>query len=236
MSTEIEQIPIDEPEEVAQPLEYRSVSALAVLGLVAAAFSILTVFHWLFWIIPLTAIYLGNRAIKQIYAAPTEYTGLGFARAAIIAAVIVGLTGHSIHRYIQKHSVPAGYKAITWEDLQPDPHKPAEIIPEAAYELQPSDKDRDRRIYITGYLNDKSTRQMTNIKQFILVPTQSHCNFCQTDVKSTEMILVKFTGGLTINRTSNEIKLGGKFKVDADEAANPFGGLPYQLEADCLQE
>lgn len=236
MSTEFENQPIDEPEETAEPLEYRSVSALAILGLVAAAFSILTVFHWLFWLIPVAAIFLCNRAIKRIYAAPTEYTGLNIARTGIVAAVLIALLGHSIHWYIQKYTVPAGYKAITWDDLQPNPKNPAEIIPEKAYDLQPSDKDRDRRVYITGYLNDQSTRQMTHIKQFILVPTTSHCNFCQVNLKSTEMIYVKFTGGQTIDRTQNEIRLGGKFKIDPDQAANPLGGLPYVLEADYLQE
>jgi hypothetical protein len=236
MSTEPENLPIDETDESSSPLEYRSLSALAIFGLAAAAFSILTVFHWLFWLIPLTAIYLGNRAIKQIYSAPTEYTGLGFARAGMAAALVLGLIGHSIHWYIQKYTVPHGYKPITWDLLQPDPQNPAEIIPEAARKLEPDDTDRDRRIYIAGFLNDQSTRQMSNIKQFILVPTLSHCNFCQINLKSTEMILVKFTGGLTIDRTQNEIKLGGKFKVDPDQAANPFGGLPYVLEADFLQE
>jgi hypothetical protein len=236
MSTETDPHVIDEPEEAAQPLEYRSVSALAILGLTAAAFSILTMFHWLFWLIPAAAIFLCNRAIKQIYAAPTEYTGLNIARTGIVAAVIIALTGHSIHWYIQKYTVPTGYKAITWDDLQPDSNNPAEIVPERAYDLQPSDKDRDRRVYIKGFINDQSTRSMTNIRQFILVPTASHCNFCQTQVKSTEMIFVKFTGGLTIDRTQTEIKLGGKFKIDPDQAANPLGGLPYVLEADYVQE
>ena len=78
---------------------------------------------------------------------------------------------------------------------------------------------------------------MVNIKQFILVPTASHCNFCQTatqidgdDPREIRRAICRS------NATQNEIKLGGKFKIDRDQAANPFGGLPYQLEADFLQE
>lgn len=152
------------------------------------------------------------------------------------AALVLGLLGTGINDYLQKHTVPSGYKPIKWDDLQPDSHKPAEIIPEAAYDLEPSDKDRDRRVYIKGYINLNMTNRTINIKQFVLVPTASHCNFCQTQIKSTEMILVKFTGGLSIDATQNEIKLGGKFTIDRDQAANPFGGLPYQLEADFLQD
>ncbi len=235
MSTELEPHLIDESDEAAPPLQYRSLSALAIVGLIAAAFSILTVFHWLFWIIPLVAIYLGYRAIKQIRFAPTEYTGLGFARSGIAVAVVLGILGTGISDYLRKHTVPYGYKPITWELIQPDPHKPAEIIPDAAYDLEPSDKDPDRRVYITGYINLNMTNRTSNIKQFILVPTASHCKFCQPQLKSTDMILVKFVGGLSLDATQNEIKLGGKFTIDRDQAANPFGGLPYEIEADFLQ-
>jgi hypothetical protein len=69
-----------------------------------------------------------------------------------------------------------------------------------------------------------------------MVPTVSHCNYCQPDLKSTEMILVNLVGGLSIDATQNEIKLGGKFFVDRDQAANPFGGLPYRLDVDFIQE
>jgi hypothetical protein len=234
MSTEPDNLPIDETEAQAPPLQYRSLSSLAILGMAVAAFSILTTFGWLFWIIPLAAIFLGRRAIKQIRFAPTEYTGTVFAYAGIATAIVLGLLGHSIHSYIQKHTTPAGYSLIAWEKLQPDPRKPAEIIPDAAYDLEPSDKNRDLRVYISGYIYPG--RRMINIKEFILVPTVSHCNFCQTSLKSTEMILVKFTGDYSIDYSQNEIKLGGKFKIDPEQAANPFGGLPYQIEADYLQE
>jgi hypothetical protein len=234
MSTQLDDHLIDEADEAAPPIQYRSLSVMAILGMAVAAFSILTIFHWLFWLIPATAIFLAYRAIKQIRFAPTEYTGVGFARSAMATAIVLGLIGHNIHSYIQKHTVPYGYKPITWERLQPDPDKPAEIIPEAAYDLEPSDKDRDRRVYIAGYLYPG--RRMVNIKEFIFVPTLSHCNFCQIQLKSTEMILVKFVGDLSIDYSQNEIKLGGKFKIDRDQAANPFGGLPYQIEADYLQE
>jgi hypothetical protein len=236
MSTELENHPIDETDESPAPIQYRSVSALAILGLVVAAFSILTIFHWLFWLIPITAAFLAYRAVKQIRRAPTEYTGIGFARSAMATAIVLGLIGQTIQHYIQKYTIPYGYKVVAWDLLQPDPNNPAEIIPETAYDLEPTDKDRDRRIYLKGFINLNSTNRTSNIKQFILVPTASHCNFCQTQLKSTDMILVKFTGDLSIDATQNEIKLGGKFKIDREQAAKIVGGLPYQIEADYLQE
>jgi hypothetical protein len=236
MSTDLEHITLDEPEESAEPIQYRSVSGLAILGLAVAAFSFLTVFHWLFWLIPSTAAVLGYCAIKRIRRAPTEYTGVGFARSAMAAALALGLIGLVIGHYIQKYTIPYGYKPVTWEMLKANPDNPSEIIPEAAYDLEPSDKDRDRRIYIKGFINLNSTNRTSKIKQFILVPTASHCNFCQVQLNSTDMILVKFTGDLSIDATQNEIKLGGKFTIDRDQAAKIVGGLPYTLNADYLQE
>jgi hypothetical protein len=236
MSTELDDRLIDESEDSAPAIQYRSLSVFSILGAAVAAFSILTIFHWLFWLIPAAAIYFGYLAIKQIGRAPTEYAGAGIARSGMAAALVLGLIGHTVHHYLQKYSIPTGYTVIKWDDLQPDPDKPSEIIPDAAYKLEPNDDDRDRRVYLSGYINLNMTNRTVNIKQFVLVPTATHCNFCQANIKSTEMILVNFTGDLSINATGNEIKLGGKFKIDRDQAANPFGGLPYQLDADFLQE
>lgn len=161
----------------------------------------------------------------------------GICPAGIAVAVIFGLSGTSIQHYIQRHSVPAGYKAITFDNLQPDLDKQGEIIPEAAFDLEAVDKDpdkRDKRIFITGYIYPG--RRTINIKEFILVPTVSHCQYCQPDIRSTQMMLVKFTGDLSIDYTNDLIKVGGKLRIDRDQILNPFGGLPYQLEADYLQE
>jgi hypothetical protein len=236
MSNQLDDHLIDESEESAQPIQYRSLSVLAILGMAAAVFSFLTIFHWLFWLIPLTAIFLGYRAVKQIRHAPTEYTGLIFARSAMTIACVLGFIGAEVRDYLQKNTVPYGYKLIEWEkDLQPDPKKPAEIIPESAYKLEPSDDDRERRVYIAGYMYPG--RQMVNIKEFVLVPSVSHCNFCQQQLKSTEMIYVKISEDMKpLEYTQNLVKVGGKFKIDRNQAANPFGGLPYQLEADFVPE
>ena len=50
------------------------------------------------------------------------------------------------------------------------------------------------------------------------------------------MINVKFTGDLSVDYSSRPIKLGGKLHIDREQAVNPFGGLPYQLDADYVQE
>jgi hypothetical protein len=230
------EFPNDETDESASPLIYRSISMPAVLGTILAAFSASTLFHWLLWIVPLAAVLLCRAAFKQIRLAPTEYTGRKLAWTGIAAALSLGLLGSIAGHYISKYSDPIGYQPITWEMLQPDPNNPKEIIPQSASDLEPSDKDRDKRVVISGFINMNMTSQTNKMKHLILVPRAADCKFCQAKIKSTEMILVTFVGGLTKNATSNEIKIGGKFKIDPEQAANPFGGLPYQIEADWIRE
>ncbi len=228
---------IDELPEAAEavPVRYRSLNATAILSLVFSVLSILTVFGWVFWAIPVLSIALAIRALKHIRYASEEYTGEVFARAAIAVAVVFWLSGMYIQHYIQLHSIPSGYKPVTFDFLQPNPDQPGEIIPPAAFELEPTDNNPDKRVFIKeGYIYPG--RRSINIKEFILVPTLGHCQFCTRQLRSTEMIDVKFSGDLTVDYSSRPIKVGGRLHIDRQQAVNPFGGLPYQLEADYVQE
>jgi hypothetical protein len=212
----VQDILIDESPETAEsaPTRYRSLNVTAILSLVFGFFSILTVFGWVFWAIPILSIALAVRALKHIRYASQEYTGEGFARAGIAVAIVLWLSGMYI---------------------QPNADQPGEIIPPAAFELEPSDNNPDKRIFIKeGYIYPG--RRSINIKEFILVPTLSHCQYCQQQLRSTDMINVKLTGDLTVDYSSRPIKIGGKMHIDREQAVNPFGGLPYQLEADYVQE
>jgi len=232
----VQEILIDDLIETSQatPVHYRSLSVMAILSVVFAVLSILVVFGWIFWAIPIISIVLAIRALKQIQYASTEYAGEGFARLGIALAIGFWLSGMYIQHYIKLHSIPSGYKAITFDHLQPNPDHQGEIIPPSAFELEPNNNDPDKRIFISGHIYPG--RRSIDIKEFILVPTLGHCNFCTPQIKSTEMMQVKFTGDLRVDYTTRPIKVGGKIHIDREQATNPFGGLPYQLDADYLQE
>jgi hypothetical protein len=226
-------LPDLQPQDDAAPaVRYRSVSWPAILCLGIGVFSILTAFGYAFWAIPLLALALGWHGLKSIGATPEELTGAWFARGGIAATLVLWFAGFSMHQYAQTHYVPPGYAAITFDDLQPV--STADLIPPSAYDLEPSDRDRDRRIFIAGYIYPG--RRMINLREFILVPTMSHCQSCQRQLKSTEMIAVTFTGDMKTDYTNGLVKVGGKFHIDNEQVTNPFGGLPYKLEADYFQE
>lgn len=217
------------PEETSGGASYRTLVVPAVLCTAISAFSILTVLHWGFWLIPLMALALGWHAKKCIDISPEEYTGKWFARGGMIVAVVLAVTGSIIHHHLYKNSIPSGYRPITFDELQSN--NPNEIVPASAYDLQPTDRDKTKRVFIKGYINPG--KQTVRLKQFILVPTVSHCSTCPpAQTKSTEMILVTFTDDLMTDYTSGEVYVGGKLTIDPVEALNPYGGFPYQIEAD----
>ncbi len=231
---DLENLPADslDQEDESQPICYRTICTEAVMALAFGVFSLMTIFGWFFWTVPTFAVYLGVRALKKIDRYAGEYTGVGFAKSGIVVALLFGVVGHFVDRYIQQNSVPMGYKAIRFEDLQPKSSN--EIIPQSAYDLEPTDVDKERRVYIKGFIYPG--KRTVNIREFILVPTLAHCQFCPSNVKSSEMITVRLLNDMQLNYTNNEIAIGGKFRIDREQLTNPFGGLPYQIEADNLRD
>ena len=167
---------------------YREVNRFAVISVVLGALSILTMFGWFFGVLPLAGIVLGVLALRQIDAAPGDMTGRGFAIAGIVLSAVLWLLGTSYILFVAINEVPIGYTVLTFEDLQPDPENPGELIPQKILDLE------DKYVYIKGYMYPG--RQNTGIQQFVLVPSRFHCQFCQRDLKSTEMIQVTTVGDL----------------------------------------
>jgi hypothetical protein len=207
-------------------------SIAAVLSVIFGLFSILTVFGWVFWVIPILALLLSISALKQIKYAPDDFEGKPIAWAGMALALVLAITG-GFYDHFNKN-VPAGYKAVAFDDLQPNSDNPGEIIPPSAFQLEPTDNEPNRRIFITGYIYPG--KFSIGIKEFTLVPRLADCKFCWQQLRSTEMIHVKMTGDWTVDYSLRPVSLGGKLHIDRAQALNPFGGLPYQLDGDYCRE
>ena len=168
----------------------------------------------------------GGLALRQIHAAPGEMTGRGFAIAGLALSIVFWASGAGYDLFVAIHEVPIGYTVVSFEDLQPDPEKPGELIPAKILELD------DKFVYVRGYMYPG--RRSTGIQQFVLVPTLGHCKFCQRDLKSTEMIQVNMVGDVLADYTIQRVGVGGKLHIDRQEALRPLGGMPYKIEADYL--
>ena len=203
---------------------YRTLNVLAVVSTVFGTLSISTAFSPLLGPVPVVGVILAMLALRQIRLAPEEYTGRGFAVAGLLLSVGLWIVGTGCYVYGQRRDVPPGYKLISFDDLQPDPDVPGEVIPPAVMELD------EKKVFVRGFMYPG--RQYTRIKQFILVPTMDHCNFCSRSLKSTEMVGIKLVGDLVTNYRNRLAGFGGTLRIDEEQAARPFGGMPYRIDAD----
>jgi hypothetical protein len=118
--------------------------------------------------------------------------------------------------------------------MQPNPSNKGEVVPQEILDLQFDETEMDpKRVFIKGYIYPG--RQTIGLKKFILVPSQSHCKFCSSQLKSTEMIDVKLEGDLKIDYRRQLVRVGGKLTVNKAEASRPLGGFPYVLDADYVR-
>jgi hypothetical protein len=206
-----------------EPLRYRAVSRMAVTSLVLGALSLLTLFGWLFALIPISGLILGWAARRVILDNREELTGLGLAYGGMAMSLLFGGMGLGWLIYNYFEPVPFGYRLVEYAEFQPDRNVPGQVVPPAIYDLQ------DKKVFVRGYM--APSRRMLNLKEFILCPALPDCSFCIPDPQKTEMILVKLTGDLRTDFTTNMVRVGGRLKIDPDSP----NGIPYTIEADYLR-
>ena len=212
--------------EQAADESFRKVNPLAITSLAFGVLSILIMFSWLLFFLPIISIVCSVIALRQIRAAFAEMTGRGFAIAGLACAIVLGCLGLYLYVYVISNEVPLGYTALSWDDLQltDDNHD----IPEAIKELD------GKRVYISGYMYPG--RQNINIQEFTMVRLKQHCKFCARALKSTEVVQVEMTGELLAKYSLRRTGVGGILRVRPMQARNPRGGFPYLIEADYLYQ
>lgn len=224
----------DYDDEYDGPVSYRTVNPFAVACLALGVLSFLPMFYPFFLVIPITAIAFGWIALRQMANRPGLFTGNKLAVSGIITAVVLGTFGAAYEHFVAGAEVPIGYTRISFTQMQPNPDNKGEVVPQRILDLQFDKNALDKkRVFIQGYIYPG--RQSIGIKEFILVPSQSHCKFCSSQLKSTEMIAVKLEGDLNVNYRTQLVHVGGKLTVNKAEAARPLGGFPYLINADYVR-
>jgi hypothetical protein len=223
MSLQLGDSMLDEGSDTHPARRYRAVSPAALASLVLGVLSAVTFLSWYLAIIPAVGLGVGWLAQRRIRDNPEELTGLGFAWTGLGLSLGFWVLAYAWMLSARIREVPYGYDRVEYEDLQPEPSNPDEVIPPSALRFQ------DRKVFIKGYM--APTRRQTGLKRFVLCPAMPNCPFCPANPKPTEMILVTLTGDLEADYTTNLVRLAGTFKIDP--AART--GIPYALEADFVR-
>jgi len=202
---------------------YRAMNPASVGSFVLGVCSVVTVVHWLLFVVPVAGIVLGIASLCRIGNAPEELIGRGLARAGLGLSLLFWTLGSGWLIFDRYRVVPPGYQRIAYELLQPDPDVKGEMIPSSAFELQ------GKKVFVEGFM--LPSRYPSRLKRFILCPRISNCDFCTPDPQATEMILVALQGDLVTDYTIHLVRLGGRFEVEP----NPLDGLPYRMKVDYLR-
>lgn len=213
-------------EEVPET-RYRALSGLAIASMGLGLLSGLTFLGWSLAVVPVAGLIVGWMALRRIERNPEEMTGKTLAQAGMALSLVLWVSGYTWQYYLFAHYVPPGYELIDYRQLQPDPNDPEQRI---SRDAEMWDK---RRVFVRGYMSPG--KQKSGIREFLMVDDPGACSFCAPDPKPTQLIRVKLTGGMKIEYTTRAIGVGGEFTIHPDPKEEGMGGLPYQIEADCLR-
>ncbi|HWB10941.1 MAG TPA: DUF3299 domain-containing protein [Pirellulales bacterium] len=221
--------------DVAQDLEnvaddyrqYRALSSLAVVSLVAGVLSALTFLDWMLAAIPIVGILAGAMALRRIRSAPEAYTGEHLALIGTLLCGVLWAGGWSRLAYVRATEVPPGYERISYDELQVDPNQPDLLPPERAAELD------GKKVFIKGFVYQPTGNQTTGLTRFILVRDKGQCCF-GGNPKITDMIEVKLLGDLEAEFNMQPRKLAGTFRIAPGQSLHGLAGALYHLDADHL--
>lgn len=208
---------------------YRSVSSLAIAALVFGLLSGVCVVYREFFMfaLPILAVICGWLAAKQIRRNPEVYTGRNLITAGYLSAIFFTVAAGATYIYDQNR-IPSDYQPIEFAQLQPTDKDAGSIVPQDSKILS------DRKVFVRGYM---SPGKGSVVKSFTLNSAQPDgCGHCAVDTKDTHHIFVKMTPGRTVNFTTRQLGVGGRFTVKDPPETNPDGSLRiYELEADFVR-
>ena len=213
--------------------DYRSLTAESVGSLILGFLSVLTFFSMLFVIFPIMGIVLGVTAIRKILRATEELEGLGIASAGVGLCTLMAIAGVVYQMYLMQYEIPGGYVVIDFTDLIAD-HRTGRI-PDDILRLTPHRDEQGNEhfgtpVFIEGYMYP--TRQTTELKNFMLVPSVGQGQFGALTRDPSQMIDVTLEGDRRVSYRSTTVKVGGILSVNLDRAS---GETPYSLRADIFR-
>jgi hypothetical protein len=228
MSSEILEPSAETAVDSEEYQNYRSICAAAVASTALGLASVGAFFAWALLLLPVLGLVTGIYALRQVRSRADELTGLGLAKFGIYSSIFCFVAGASLLSYEYATEVPPGHDRISYEDLQPDPDRPSQVIPPSALALD------GKKVFIKGYVYP--SKKMDNIKSFILCRDQGDCCF-GGNPKLTDRIQVTLMRGQRLEYSSRLFKLAGVFHVTQylTPATGMDGGVVYYLDADMLK-
>lgn len=205
---------------------YQAVQPHAVVSLILGILSVICFLTVYAVFIPIAGVAFGLVARREILRMPKERLGLGMAKTGVLFSLVFGLSGTGWVMYSFLAAAPPGYRLITFAELQPEPgsRKP---IAQQAEDLE------GKKVFLYGHM--VAGEKAFGITDFVLVADVAHCNFCQGQLKPTQMVEIHLKNGLKLDYSTKRIGVGGVFTAQPDVLNQQFGGMIYRIEADVVR-
>jgi hypothetical protein len=167
---------------------------------------------------------IGMIALWQIRRATGELGGTVVAALGVVLSSGLFVAASGYHAYSYVTELPEGHQRVNFTELSK--HEP--IFSEGKLHVDPEVAALDGQpIYIKGYMYP--TRQQTGISEFVMVKDTGQCCF-GGQPKLTDMIVVKFEDGLTVDHREQQlVGVGGIFRVRAGVQSGVLTAI-YTLE------
>jgi hypothetical protein len=148
----------------------------------------------------------GLICVWQIRRSEGEMGGGVLAKIGLVLSALFLLSGSALHAYIYVTELPEGYERVSFNWLSKEDLKAGVAGPEVTPAVEALD---GKPIFIKGYMFP--TRQVVGLTEFVLVKDTGQCCF-GGNPKLTDMIVVKFKDGMTVNhRPQALVAVGGVF-------------------------
>jgi hypothetical protein len=214
----------------AEEFAYRPVPPLAPISLFLAFCSLSGFVGIPCLAVSAVGMLVGALALWQIRRAAGDLGGRGIAILGFVLSTFMLLAGSGYHAYAYVTELPDGFERVSFPEMskyQPQISKTGEIsvAPEvAALDGKP--------IFIKGYMYP--TGRLTGLSEFVMVKDTGQCCF-GGQPKPTDMIVVKFEDGLTVNhREQVLVGVAGIFRAHSIVQSGVLTGI-YQLDATHFQ-
>lgn len=211
-----------------QEFVYRPIPALVPVSMAFVFISLIAAMWDVLLVIPLVGVLVAAFAWRQVRRSQGTLSG-GWLAATSLMLQLAMLTGFgALHVYCYATEVPEGFERIRFKT---DISKKGFTTVDGQVGIHPDvQKLTDKKVMIKGYMYP--TKQMTNIKSFVLCVDNGDCCF-GGQPKPSDMILVKMQDDKTVNFYDNKVMVAvsGVFRVQPE--VDETGLQPvYQLEGE----
>ena len=219
--------PIESPETPYDPADefaYRPVPPLAPISLFLGICALSGFVGIPCLAVGFVGVVLGVIALWQIRRSEGCLGGMGIACLGAGLSTIMFVAGSGYHAYDYVTELPEGYQRVSFPDLAK--HEPTNVggKPEVGPEVADID---GKPIFIKGYMYP--TGRLTEISEFVLVKDTGQCCF-GGQPKLTDMIVVKFDEGMTVNHREQQlVGVGGIFRANSIVQSGVLTAI-YQIE------